>query len=129
MSRYTLLRNHPDASPEFIQEHMDGNLCRCTGYRPILDAAKSLCCGGGGGGGGCCGGGCGKAAVVADGAAVETTTASAAANSAGCIKSYVADVKKQRSALGNGLVGGRPAAFAPPAKKLLVVMRCWSSYL
>mmetsp|Transcript_3556 Transcript_3556/g.4461 ORF Transcript_3556/g.4461 Transcript_3556/m.4461 type:complete len:1478 (+) Transcript_3556:68-4501(+) len=54
MALYTLFRNHPDASPEFIQENMDGNLCRCTGYRPILDAAKSLCCGGGGGGGGCC---------------------------------------------------------------------------
>ncbi|KAG7364579.1 xanthine oxidase [Nitzschia inconspicua] len=26
-----------------IEEHMDGNLCRCTGYRPIWDAARSLC--------------------------------------------------------------------------------------
>ena len=26
-----------------IEEHMDGNLCRCTGYRPIWDAARVLC--------------------------------------------------------------------------------------
>lgn len=25
---------------EHLQKGMDGNLCRCTGYRPILDACK-----------------------------------------------------------------------------------------
>lgn len=36
-----MLQN-PDATAEHIEENMDGNLCRCTGYRPILDAAKTL---------------------------------------------------------------------------------------
>ena len=28
---------------EELEEGLDGNLCRCTGYRPIWDAARSLC--------------------------------------------------------------------------------------
>jgi xanthine dehydrogenase/oxidase len=41
VSLYTLLSNNPTV--EHVQEHLDGNLCRCTGYRPIWDAARSLC--------------------------------------------------------------------------------------
>ncbi|PKC10690.1 putative xanthine dehydrogenase [Rhizophagus irregularis] len=42
MSLYALLRNNPNPSEEEIEECFDGNLCRCTGYRPILDAAKTF---------------------------------------------------------------------------------------
>jgi xanthine dehydrogenase/oxidase len=38
---YTLLSN--SNSVKTVEEHLDGNLCRCTGYRPIWDAARSLC--------------------------------------------------------------------------------------
>eukprot|EP00899_Mesostigma_viride_P019651 jgi/Mesvir1/27688/Mv07407-RA.1 len=44
MSMYTLLRNcggHPP-SQEQVAESLAGNLCRCTGYRPILDAFRTL---------------------------------------------------------------------------------------
>ncbi|KAJ1740811.1 hypothetical protein LPJ68_003431 [Coemansia sp. RSA 1086] len=42
MSLYVLLRNNPQPSELEIEECFDGNLCRCTGYRPILDAAKTF---------------------------------------------------------------------------------------
>ncbi|XP_074644518.1 xanthine dehydrogenase/oxidase-like isoform X2 [Tubulanus polymorphus] len=35
MSMYTLLRNNPNPSISEIENAMQGNLCRCTGYRPI----------------------------------------------------------------------------------------------
>jgi hypothetical protein len=52
----TLFRTSPDLPAAEMREHMDGNLCRCTGYRPILDAAQSLCADG------CSSGGCGASA-------------------------------------------------------------------
>ena len=60
MSLYALLRNDSEPSEIEVEEAFDGNLCRCTGYRPILDAAQSFStknrCGKAkaNGGGGCC---------------------------------------------------------------------------
>ncbi|KAJ6084107.1 hypothetical protein N7486_010907 [Penicillium sp. IBT 16267x] len=42
MSLYALLRNDPTPDEHAVEEAFDGNLCRCTGYRPILDAAQSF---------------------------------------------------------------------------------------
>lgn len=41
MSMYSLLRSRKEAPTESeIEECLAGNLCRCTGYRPILDAFR-----------------------------------------------------------------------------------------
>ena len=43
-----LLRNNDgEPSTDEIEEAFDGNLCRCTGYRAILDAAHSFTASGG----------------------------------------------------------------------------------
>ncbi|XP_027780828.1 aldehyde oxidase [Marmota flaviventris] len=43
MSIYTLLRNHPEPTLDQLTEALGGNLCRCTGYRPIIDTCKTFC--------------------------------------------------------------------------------------
>lgn len=60
MSLYALLRNNSAPTKHEVEEAFDGNLCRCTGYRPILDAAQTFSVEAGcgkakaNGGGGCC---------------------------------------------------------------------------
>lgn len=77
-SLYALLRNDPSPSEHAVEEAFDGNLCRCTGYRPILDAAQSFnsrnACGksSSNGGSGCCmekngSGGCCKDSSTSNG--------------------------------------------------------------
>jgi xanthine dehydrogenase small subunit len=43
MSLFALYLNNADPSREEVLEALSGNLCRCTGYRPIIDAG--LCMG------------------------------------------------------------------------------------
>ena len=42
MNMFSLLLNEPAPSQTMIEDHFDGNLCRCTGYRPILNAFKTF---------------------------------------------------------------------------------------
>ncbi|MPY85896.1 MAG: hypothetical protein GEV00_22065 [Actinophytocola sp.] len=40
LSAVALLEKQPEASREQIVDHMDGNICRCTGYASILAAVE-----------------------------------------------------------------------------------------
>uniref|UniRef100_A0A4W6FUD7 Xanthine dehydrogenase n=1 Tax=Lates calcarifer TaxID=8187 RepID=A0A4W6FUD7_LATCA len=42
MSMYALLRNNPTPKMADMEEAFQGNLCRCTGYRPILEGYKTF---------------------------------------------------------------------------------------
>ncbi|KAM4559970.1 aldehyde oxidase 1-like [Odontesthes bonariensis] len=43
MSMYALLRNKPQPTMEDITQALAGNMCRCTGYRPIVDGCRTFC--------------------------------------------------------------------------------------
>ena len=40
LSAYALLRREPDPSPDAIRHAIHGNLCRCTGYKNIVEAVS-----------------------------------------------------------------------------------------
>ncbi|MBV8547405.1 MAG: 2Fe-2S iron-sulfur cluster binding domain-containing protein, partial [Acidobacteria bacterium] len=42
MNMFTFLRNNPKPEQQQIEDLFDGHLCRCTGYRPILEGMKSF---------------------------------------------------------------------------------------
>ena len=43
MSLFALYKNSDHPSHDLIDEALTGNLCRCTGYRPIIEAAAKAC--------------------------------------------------------------------------------------
>ncbi len=43
MSLFSLYKHEQHPSKESIADALTGNLCRCTGYRPILEAAAKAC--------------------------------------------------------------------------------------
>ncbi|MBB4287456.1 (2Fe-2S)-binding protein [Roseospira goensis] len=41
LSAVDLVSRHPDPSDDQIRADLDGNLCRCTGYQPIVRAVRA----------------------------------------------------------------------------------------
>jgi xanthine dehydrogenase/oxidase len=47
MNMHSLLAQNPKATPADVERQFDGNICRCTGYRPILASFHKLVASGG----------------------------------------------------------------------------------
>ncbi len=43
MSLFGIYKNHQNPTREIIEDALTGNLCRCTGYKPIIEAAQKAC--------------------------------------------------------------------------------------
>ncbi len=43
MSLFALYKNHHKPERNVIEDALTGNLCRCTGYQPIIEAGKKAC--------------------------------------------------------------------------------------
>jgi xanthine dehydrogenase small subunit len=43
MAMFALYKNHDHPGREIVEDALTGNLCRCTGYQPIIDAAMKAC--------------------------------------------------------------------------------------
>ncbi|PLX03108.1 MAG: xanthine dehydrogenase small subunit [Marinilabiliales bacterium] len=43
MSIFAIYKSYKKPNEDVIRDALAGNLCRCTGYRPIIDAAKEAC--------------------------------------------------------------------------------------
>jgi xanthine dehydrogenase small subunit len=42
MNMFTFLRTHPKPTQQEIEDLFDGHICRCTGFRPILEGMRSF---------------------------------------------------------------------------------------
>jgi carbon-monoxide dehydrogenase small subunit len=42
MNAHLLSKRHPSGSDDIIKEWLASNICRCTGYKEIEDAVKSV---------------------------------------------------------------------------------------
>jgi carbon-monoxide dehydrogenase small subunit len=42
MASHALLEENPSPTESEVKRGLEGNLCRCTGYRKIIDAVLSL---------------------------------------------------------------------------------------